>query len=55
MSPRRALGWATLVNMAGSGAYVAGLTVFLVQTRSVSAAMAAASILVGSEHTIHNS
>lgn len=32
--------------MVGSGAYVAGLTVFLVQTRSVSAAVAAACILV---------
>ncbi len=46
LTPRRSLGWATLVNMAGSGAYVAGLTVFLVQTRSVSAAVAAACILI---------
>ncbi|WP_406399105.1 MFS transporter [Streptomyces sp. NBC_00879] len=46
VTPRRALGWATLVNMTGSGAYIAGLTVFLVQTRSVSAAAAAVCILV---------
>ncbi|MFG3024960.1 MFS transporter [Streptomyces sp. NPDC048254] len=46
VTPRRALGWATLVNMSGSGAYIAGLTVFLVQTRDVSAAVAAACILV---------
>ena len=47
VTPRRALGWATLVNMTGSGAYIAGLTVFLVQTRNASAAAAAACILVG--------
>ncbi|MEU2110101.1 MFS transporter [Streptomyces sp. NPDC019507] len=46
VTPRRALGWATLVNMTGSGAYIAGLTVFLVQTRSVSVAAAAACIFV---------
>ncbi|MET9647667.1 MFS transporter [Streptomyces syringium] len=46
VTPRRALGWATLVNMTGSGAYGAGLTVFLVQTRSVSAVAAAGCILV---------
>ncbi|MFJ3932829.1 MFS transporter [Streptomyces sp. NPDC090029] len=46
VTPRRALGWATLLNMTGSGAYIAGLTVFLVQTRSVSVAATAACILV---------
>ncbi|MER6452730.1 MFS transporter [Streptomyces sp900105245] len=46
VTPRRALGWATVVNMTGSGAYIAGLTVFLVKTRDVSVAAAAACILV---------
>ncbi|MFJ8928007.1 MFS transporter [Streptomyces sp. NPDC102364] len=46
-TPRRILGWATLVNMTGSGAYIASLTIFLVQSRNVTAAAAAACILVG--------
>ncbi|MCX5054608.1 MULTISPECIES: MFS transporter [unclassified Streptomyces] len=47
MTPRRALAWATLANMTGSGAYIAGLTLFLVRTRGISAAAAAICILVG--------
>ncbi|MFD7168979.1 MFS transporter [Streptomyces violascens] len=47
LTPRRALAGATVVNMTGSGAYITGLTVFLVYTRGISASAAAVCILIG--------
>ncbi|MEU8927325.1 MFS transporter [Kitasatospora sp. NPDC048545] len=47
LTPRRALASATLINMTGSGAYITGLTVFLVYARGISASAAAVCILIG--------
>lgn len=45
VTPRRALGRPTLVNMAGSGACVVSLVIFLIRTGDTSAAAAAVCIL----------